>query len=52
MAPRPDRGSKRPDRWSKKKTVSVAIKECGQKIENPDPFLDQLCPETWSETHV
>lgn len=29
----------------------MAIKECGQKIENPDQFLDQLCPETWSR-HV
>lgn len=51
MAPRPDRGSKRPDKRSKRKAVSMAIKECGQKIENPDQFLDQLCPETWSR-HV
>lgn len=51
MAPRRDRGSKRPDKRSKRKAVSMAIKECGQKIENPDQFLDQLCPETWSR-HV
>lgn len=30
----------------------MGVKECGQNIENPDPFLDQLCPATWSVRHV